>query len=500
MFGKVFPAIGVGLLFGNLFYLAMARITAFKQSRTDMTALPYGVNTPAMYAFLFAITMAEAGANPGPEDIARAYYTTVAANLICGILTVVAAPFAHFIQKHTPVVALLSCIAGIALAYLVLANVVTALAEPAAGSISIMIVLVGMYSLKVTGQIGPIPVTIIAMIWGSAICWIQGGCTCEGSTYQTVDAVRDSFEKVKWYGVSFPMVHVINHIGRATHYIGYILPIALQTITGTVTAVELAKSSGDEYNVSWSMFGDGMGTILASCCGSTLSMTTYPNHPGFKKLGGLVGYSWVTGVAIFIMTLFGILSPFLAIFSIHSILPGIIFVGVMIISAAMRVCEGRYYLAFIVGVLPSLADWGKNIASDRLPLEGLSQGNLVIGLIWAAMLYYVIDRRFLQAAVWSCVAIFMSFVGLIHSSKLGAHVSGVEFKYVLGYIQICGVFMLCYVAQLRELIDWPPAEEDPWTGADVSASPEPEAEPIKADFEKLKSPLGQQKVLACEGP
>jgi AGZA family xanthine/uracil permease-like MFS transporter len=60
---------------------------------------------------------------------------------------------------------------------------------------------------------------------------------------------------------------------------------------------------------------------------------------------------------------------------------------------------------------------------DELAIYGLialSQGALLVSMVWAAALAYIIDIRFLQAALWLAAGSVLSFFGIIHAYKLNA--------------------------------------------------------------------------------
>ena len=50
----------------------------------------------------------------------------------------------------------------------------------------------------------------------------------------------------------------------------------------------------------------------------------------------------------------------------------------------------------------------------------LEQGFVFTATIWAAMLFYIVARRFTSAAGWSAVAALLSLLGLIHSWKFSS--------------------------------------------------------------------------------
>ena len=55
IFGRVIPGMSIGLLLGGLYYAYMAWKLSKKLGRADVTALPSGVSTPAMFVILFGV-------------------------------------------------------------------------------------------------------------------------------------------------------------------------------------------------------------------------------------------------------------------------------------------------------------------------------------------------------------------------------------------------------------------------------------------------------------
>jgi len=55
LYRYIFPGAAVSILFGNLFYSWQARRLALRENRSDVTALPYGINTPSMLVFIFFV-------------------------------------------------------------------------------------------------------------------------------------------------------------------------------------------------------------------------------------------------------------------------------------------------------------------------------------------------------------------------------------------------------------------------------------------------------------
>jgi len=57
LFGVILPATGISLLVGNLAYANQAMQLARREQRTDCTALPYGINTISLFAYIFLVML-----------------------------------------------------------------------------------------------------------------------------------------------------------------------------------------------------------------------------------------------------------------------------------------------------------------------------------------------------------------------------------------------------------------------------------------------------------
>ena len=57
LFKTIIPASGVSLLIGNLAYARSARRLSRQENRQDCTALPYGINTVTLLAYIFLVML-----------------------------------------------------------------------------------------------------------------------------------------------------------------------------------------------------------------------------------------------------------------------------------------------------------------------------------------------------------------------------------------------------------------------------------------------------------
>src|SRR4029078_6214404 len=51
----ILPGAAVSILIGNLFYAWQAHRLAARTGRSDVTALPYGINTPSLLVYIFFV-------------------------------------------------------------------------------------------------------------------------------------------------------------------------------------------------------------------------------------------------------------------------------------------------------------------------------------------------------------------------------------------------------------------------------------------------------------
>ncbi|MHC4798959.1 MAG: NCS2 family permease, partial [Planctomycetota bacterium] len=57
IYQHIMPGVAVSLLIGNLFYALQAHWVARREGRSDVTALPYGINTPSLLVYVFFVMM-----------------------------------------------------------------------------------------------------------------------------------------------------------------------------------------------------------------------------------------------------------------------------------------------------------------------------------------------------------------------------------------------------------------------------------------------------------
>jgi AGZA family xanthine/uracil permease-like MFS transporter len=156
-------------------------------------------------------------------------------------------------------------------------------------------------------------------------------------------------------------------------------------------------------------------------------------------MGARWSYSWLNGAVICAITLLGAVGQVLSIVPLEVTLGILLWIGIVITAQAFQASPQQHALAVAVGLIPSLASWllvqiettlrvaGTGLAdtadkfAPNLHIRGviaLSQGFLLTSIIYAAVVAFVIDRKFKHASAWMLAASFLSAIGLIHAYKL----------------------------------------------------------------------------------
>jgi AGZA family xanthine/uracil permease-like MFS transporter len=338
-----------------------------------------------------------------------------------------------WLRRHTPRAALLCPLAGIAIAFLCLGFVLRIFQTP---------------------ELALLPTVIILAVYGSRIRLpyrIPGGLLCILAGVILVALLR----ALHIYhlpppppslplGIHLPRpVNVFEFLrqGEGWKYLSIILPMsALDTIV-SLQILESVKVAGDDYPTWPSLLVNGLATLGAAAFGSPFPTTLYFGHMAHKAYGARVGYSILNGVATLLICITGLISPILHFVPLEVVAIVIVWFGLVMVAQAFQEIPKSHCIAVAFGLLPMLAAWGLQLVDlalrkagssllqaapsfgEELAIYGLialSQGALLVSMIWAAAIAYMLDRRFLPAAGWLLAGSVLSFFGLIHAYELNS--------------------------------------------------------------------------------
>ena len=427
---RILPGAALSILAGNLFFAWQAVRLARREGRGDVTALPYGINTVSLFAYILFI-MAPIYRQTG--DAALAWKAGLFACFVSGVMEILGAFVGDWLRRHTPRAALLSSLAGIAITFIAMGFVFQIFAAPALGLLPMLLILIA-YGARLKLPLG-LPAGFVAVILGTLLAW---GLRALGLAPAAAPAAAAalSFHPPQWAGDSL-FGFLFSKAGWS--HLAVIVPMGLFNIIGSLQCLESAEAAGDRFETRPSLLANGIGSIVAACFGSPFATTLYIGHPGWKAMGARWSYSWLNGLVICLLVLSGMAGEVLRWVPLEVALGILLWIGLVITAQAFQASPQPHALAVAAGLIPALAAWllvqiettlrvaGTDLVTTvdkfapALHLRGviaLSQGFLITSILYAAMMACVIDRKFKAAAVWLGIAALASAVGLIHAYRL----------------------------------------------------------------------------------
>ena len=453
VFGRMLPGAATAVLAGNIFYSWQAHRLARRERRSDVTALPYGINTVSLFAF-FTLIIAPVYIQTKNADFA--WKVGVISCFISGFFEGIGAFVGDRLRKITPRAALLSTLAGIAISFIALDQTIKIWDRPLIALIPLALIMAEYFShVKLPFRI---PAGFYALAIGSAIAWSTG----------SMDARKlvDSTDSVSLYLPCFFLFDLINGISISDilPYLSISIPMGVMAFFGTLQNIESASAAGDTYPAMPTLAMNGIGTIIGSFFGSPFPSTVYIGHPGWKGLGARSGYSIINGTIMTIICCTGLMSVIVAAIPLEAGFPILLWIGVIITAQAFQTTPREHAPAVALGLMPAIASWGLNLLrqyinkngnytttdmnhliANTLPhLKGIlafSEGALFSAMFLSAVAVYLIEKDFLKAFFWTIPLIVFSYFGFIHSTEIGIGMGG---DIPLGYLLFSLILLLIH--------------------------------------------------------
>ncbi len=442
VYGRILPGAALSILFGNLFYAWQARQLAIRTGRTDITALPYGINTVSLIAFIFLII---APIYFETKDPNLAWQAGLFACLTSALLECIGAFVGDWLRRHTPRAALLSSLAGIAVTFISMGFVFQIFAMPAIAVVPALFVIF-VYGAQIKLPLA-LPGGFIAVVLGVVMGWVL-----RFAGYPFFQPLQDPYRfALHLPQTSFPDMLAFLANGQGWKYFSVIFPMALFNVIGSLQNLESAEAAGDRYATRSSLLVNGCGSIVAACLGNPFPTTIYIGHPGWKAMGARWGYSILNGAVITLLCLIGGVTLVLKVVPMEAMIGILLWIGLIITAQAFQEVPKKHSVAVAIGLVPALAAWALLLIETALRKAGsslydaapkfggdlyvygiisLSQGFMLTCMILAAMMVFVVERQFLKAALWTATAALLSFFGVIHAYVLTP--AGVQNRFGFG--------------------------------------------------------------------
>lgn len=467
VFGRVIPGMSIGLMLGGLYYAWMAHKLAKKEGRSDVTALPSGVSTPAMFVILFGVVMPLHYALNDPE---LAWSAAVAACFIGGFVEFLGGIIGPWLKKRVPRAALLGTVSGIGFIWMATQGVFDVFGDPLIGLPILFVAMLGVFG----GYLFPkkLPPMVLAIVGGIVYALALG-------------RTHFDFSGVGFY---FPnpansIQALVNGFAVVAPYLTIVIPIEVYNFIETMDNVESANAAGDGYSVREAQFADGICTMISAVFGGVVPNTVWLGHAGLKKSEAGMGYSIVSGL---VLGLAGILGLFTF---LSTLVPAAVcaitylWCSVIMVSQAFKACPQKHFAAVTVAMVPPVADylftqvtgsvgvahiWTETLSSGLVGyspevtatliangvmwngVPAVKAGAIIIGILLGTMTAFIIDRRMDRVAWTGAAATLLSCFGFVHAAELGFYPTS---PFTIAYVIVTLLALIFHLTRKKLLTE-----------------------------------------------
>jgi AGZA family xanthine/uracil permease-like MFS transporter len=416
------PGTALGVLAGDLAYTVMAVRLGRRTGRDDVTAMPFGIDTPTLFAMVFGVL--------GPVKLATgdpvlAWKVAMAVTVAIGVIKCVLSFAGDWARRVVPRAALLGSIAGVAILLIAFLPMLKILRDPLVGLVALVVLLLGLVG-GVRMPFG-VPGAFAAVAAGTALFWLRAAL---GGAGQPPPAAGAGLA----LAVPWPTLAWASALDAALPYLAIALPFALVTIVGGIDNTESALAAGDEYRTRDVLLVEALATVLAGLCGGVIQNTPYIGHPAYKAMGARAGYTLATGLVVGLGASVGVLGALVGLLPEAAVAPILVFIGLEITAQAFLASPARHGAAVAITFVPvaaavvlielgavlsalgrSPADLAGEAALAYRALLVLGNGFILTALLWGTALVCIVERRAAATAAVFAIASLATLCGLVHS-------------------------------------------------------------------------------------
>jgi adenine/guanine/hypoxanthine permease len=460
VFKRILPAAGMMMCMSTIYYASLAYRLAKKTGRSDVCALPSGISVPHMFIVTLVIMLPVKIVTGDPIKGWQAGLTWV---FIQSFVLMAGGYVAPLIRRITPKAALLGALAGVSITFISMKPALEMFMTPMVGVVCFAIILIGWFGGV---KYGGIPAGLVAIAAGTLIAWGSnlfglhfGGMSGEG--------LKASFQTFG-FAVPHPVIGLVLgglHWSFLKTILVTAIPFGIYDLVEAMDNVVSASSAGDEYPTTRVLTADGVISLIGCLMGNPYINAVYIGHPGWKAMGGRIGYSAATGLMVILLSWFGVISLMTAFIPVVAISPILLYIGMLIGSQAFQESPHRHAPAIVVALIPSLAAWAKlqidnslgavsgihHVTPDMIAamqqvgifyhgLSILGGGSILAGVVLGATTTFIIDRDFSKASGFAVAGAILTFFGLMHGEEVGAFENA---PVVIAYLVVATFLFAC---------------------------------------------------------
>jgi AGZA family xanthine/uracil permease-like MFS transporter len=441
VFRRMFPGTAFGVMIGDLAYTWLAFRLAKRTGRSDVTAMPLGLDSPSTIGMAFAVLgpafVAAKARMPVPDAATLAWQVGMAAMVVIGVFKVGMTFVGDRIRRIVPQAGLLGSIGGVGVALLGTLQLGEVFSEPIAGMVAFGLIL---YALVARIRLPwRAPEVLASVAVGAAIYYGLGAL---GLLVHPITFPAPNFP-VALPAPTLGFLHGLPIVVR--EYLPLALPFAILTVIGGIDVTESARVAGDEYETRDVLLVEAIATLVAGLFGGVSQTTPYIGHPAYKAMGGRAAYTLATGIVVGLGGIFGYVAFVADALPRPVLAPILVFIGLEITGQSFLAPPRRHAAAITLALLPSVAQLvviflsqiqGGALMTAALDPEAtarasgivnpafihtcgvmimLANGFILTALLWGSAAAFLIDRQVGRASVVLVVCGVLSLFGFIHS-------------------------------------------------------------------------------------
>jgi AGZA family xanthine/uracil permease-like MFS transporter len=441
VYRRMFPGTALGVMFGDLVYTWMAFRLAKKEGRSDVTAMPLGLDAPSTIGMAFTVLgpayLAAKSRMPEHEAAISAWQVGMACMILIGLFKVGMSFVGGAIQRTMPGAGLLGSLAGIGIALMGVLQLGDILLEPVVGMISLCIIFYALIArLRLPFNA---PGVLASVVVGAGVYYLMRAL---GVLQHPLPPPTLSFP----IGFPVPSLGFVDGMQVAlTQYIPMAIPFAILTVVGGINVTESARLAGDDYRTRDILLTEAIATLIAGVCGGVSQSTPYIGHPAYKAMGGRAAYTLACALFVGLGGMLGYIPLMAKILPLACLAPILIFVAYDIVAQSFHATPPSHAAAVCFAIFPSVAQLLR-ITLDKANSTGLflrsalepavvaeqakiplgfadnfgvfvmlANGFILTAMLWGAFLAFLIDHRFVASSATLAICSALSLFGVIHS-------------------------------------------------------------------------------------
>ena len=441
VYTRMFPGTALGVLFGDVVYTVMAIRLARRTGRTDVTAMPLGLDAPSTIGMALTVLgpafLVAKSRMPVADAAILAWQVGMATMVLMGVFKLIMSFFGDRVRRAIPEAGLLGSIGGVGIALLGTLQLGEIYGEPIVGMMALGLIY---YTLVAKIKLPfRVPEVLASVVLGATLYYGLGAL---GLSVHHVVAPVANFP----VGLPLPSLGFLKGMPIAvSEYLPLALPFAILTVIGGINVTESARLAGDDYNTRDILLTEAIATLIAGVCGGVSQTTPYIGHPAYKAMGGRAGYTLATGLFIGLGGIFGYIAFMADALPKPALAPILVFVALDITEQSYHATPKRHVAAVTLAIFPSVAQlvqiflsqvYNGALMSAAIDPAGtmkatgimnpdfigtvgvivlLAHGFILTAMLWGGAIAFLIDRRITEAAAAFGVCAILAFFGFIHS-------------------------------------------------------------------------------------